>query len=713
MSRRNVVAPLVPCLWLVLSSAALGQPRPYIGYVYPAGGQQGTTVQIRLGGQQLDEVRGVLVTGAGVQASVVEYRRRLNPQENQLLREQLRELKKTPSASAGTGTAAPASLSEEDRRALGEKIQERLAEYVQPPACAAIASIVIAKVTLAKDASPGARELRLVTRRGVTNPLVFQVGQTPEVRRKPMISARIQVLGKEELALRKRPDDEIEQTVILPCTVNGQIASGEVNRYRFTARKGQRLVFVTSARSLIPYIADAVPGWFQPVLTVYDSSGKEVAYDDDERFKPDPVILFEVPRDGEYTFTITDALYRGREDFVYRVTVGELPYLTSIFPLGARVGKTPAIKLSGWDLGPASRIGPAPDAAPGIWSVEASRAGVVSNAVPFALDVLPEAAEREPNDAPPQARQVKLPVIINGRIDKPDDLDMFSFEGKAGRKIVVDVVARRLDSSLDSLVKLTGPDEKLLAYNDDHEDPGSGVNTHHADSYLLATLPADGTYRVTLADAAQGGGEAYAYRLRISPPRPDFALRVVPSALTIRAKTAAALTVHAIRKDGFAGPIKLVLKDPPEGFTAQPVSIAPGKDVATLRIRTTLTATEAPVSLHVQGVAQIGGGQVEHEAVPAEDRMQAFLWRHLVPASELWVTVFDPAFQPPPRRVCKVAIPPPEAQPAEKTKAGEQKPKFTKKQVAGRLRQLKLLFEDGLITDDLYARKVAECEAVQ
>ena len=41
------------------------------------------------------------------------------------------------------------------------------------------------------------------------------------------------------------------------------------------------------------------------------------------------------------------------------------------------------------------------------------------------------------------------------------------------------------------------------------------------------------------------------------------------------------------------------------------------------------------------------------------------------------------------------------------------KPKFTKQQVAGRLRQLKRLFEDGLLTEDFYARKVAECEAAR
>ena len=142
------------------------------------------------------------------------------------------------------------------------------------------------------------------------------------------------------MALRKRPADEVEQRITLPCTANGQIASGEVNRYRFEARKGQRLVISAQARQLVPFMADAVPGWFQPVLAVYDAQGKELAYDDDYRFKPDPVIFFEVPKDGEYVFTINDAIYRGREDFVYRVTVGELPFVTSIFPAG-RAGRAP------------------------------------------------------------------------------------------------------------------------------------------------------------------------------------------------------------------------------------------------------------------------------------------------------------------------------------------------------------------------------------
>ena len=41
------------------------------------------------------------------------------------------------------------------------------------------------------------------------------------------------------------------------------------------------------------------------------------------------------------------------------------------------------------------------------------------------------------------------------------------------------------------------------------------------------------------------------------------------------------------------------------------------------------------------------------------------------------------------------------------------KPLFTKKQVVSRLRDLKRLYEEGLLTDEFYWERVAECDAAQ
>ncbi len=252
-----------------------------------------------------------------------------------------------------------------------------------------------------------------------------------------------------------------------------------------------------------------------------------------------------------------------------------------------------------------------------------------------------------------------------------------------------------------------------MAFNDDCEDPAAGINTHDADSYFTARLPADGTYFVQLGDTARNGGEEYVYRLRISSPQPDFALRVVPSSIALRSKSSATLNVHVVRKDGFTGPIKLSLKDPPEGFSAAPASVSGTQAVARLTIKTTLKLTDQPVNLAVIGSATIEQQEVTRDAIPAEDRMQAFLWRHLVPAAELKAVVFDPAWQPPPKRVPRTRPQTEvEAKPAvAATEGTTNKIRFTKQQVAGRIKQLKLLFEEGLLTDDFYEQKVAECEA--
>ena len=65
---------------------------PQIGYVYPAGGQQGTTFTVEVGGQQLRDVDQVRVSGSGVRVSVVEYVRELDNDERRDTERFLRDL---------------------------------------------------------------------------------------------------------------------------------------------------------------------------------------------------------------------------------------------------------------------------------------------------------------------------------------------------------------------------------------------------------------------------------------------------------------------------------------------------------------------------------------------------------------------------------------------------------------------------------------------
>jgi len=689
---------------------ALAQPTPYIGYAYPAGGQQGTSFEVKLGGQRLDGLEDALVSGDGVTAEITDFFRKMNNQDLTLLREQaklIRQQQKRKNGNAGR------RLSPTDQRILNN-IESRLAEYVARPASVSIAELAYVKVTIAANAKPGPREIRLVTARGMTNPLAFHVGQVPEVTRQPMRTSNMQVLGKEELALRNRPADETEQTIELPCSVNGQIASGEVNWYRFKAKQGQKLVLSCSARQLIPYIADAVPGWFQAVMALYDEDGKQVAYNDDFRFKPDPTIFFEVPANGEYRLCIHDAIYRGREDFVYRISIGELPTITSIFPLGGSLESMKDVNLDGWNLAGA-RVNPIDPSTRSATALEptvrlsAVVDSVVSNRMPYAMSSLNESLEREPNNEMSEAQKVELSTIVNGRIEHAEDVDLFAIEAKAGQTLVAEVTARRLDSPLDSMLEIRDAKGLLIAANDDYADVASGLSTHHADSYVMTKLPNDGVYYVQIRDTSQGGGKAFAYRLRLSPPRPDFELRAEPSGVAIRSGKAVGVNVYAVRKDGFDGDIRIRLDDSGKRFSSSSPVLRSGADSTKLWIKATRGLTDSPVELSIEGVANIAGNQVVRRAVGCEDKMQAFLWRHLVPSEEEFAAIiFNPKGEP---EFGRTLPPPPSKSDLQKATLANP-PQFTAKQVQGRLRQLRLLFEEWLITDDFYNAKVAQCETL-
>jgi len=80
MSRlsKKVPAAFALCGLLLMLIGARVQAQPktsgaYIGYVYPAGGRQGTTVQVRIGGQRMDGAYGAIVSGEGVHAEIVDY----------------------------------------------------------------------------------------------------------------------------------------------------------------------------------------------------------------------------------------------------------------------------------------------------------------------------------------------------------------------------------------------------------------------------------------------------------------------------------------------------------------------------------------------------------------------------------------------------------------------------------------------------------------
>jgi hypothetical protein len=128
-----------------------------------------------------------------------------------------------------------------------------------------------------------------------------------------------------------------------------------------------------------------------------------------------------------------------------------------------------------------------------------------SPAHPLLVERDPILVEKEPNNGFRAAQPVAFPLELQGIVGQPQDVDVFRFEGKGGQRLVLEVFAARFGSPLDPLLTLYDSGGQVVAGSDDVD--GS------TDARIDVTLPRDGVYYLSVADANDQGGPQYLYRL--------------------------------------------------------------------------------------------------------------------------------------------------------------------------------------------------------
>ncbi len=296
--------------------------------------------------------------------------------------------------------------------------------------------------------------------------------------------------------------------------------------------------------------------------------------------------------------------------------------------------------------------------------VTVQRDGLRSNALPLAVDDLPEAIETEPNDTPAAAQAVAVPVVINGRIQAPGDADYFAFQAEAGQTLALEVNARRLGSPLDSILTLYDSTGRKLAEHDDPApqavpnalgtgvendsgasiDPRDALLIHRADARLVHTFESAGKYVVRIGDVTDQGGQEYAYRLKIAPAEKDFALRVKTDVANVVQGDSALVAVNVFRRNGFDGPVRVEVQGLPAGFVASEATIPAGQNDGQL----TLSApADAATGLHTPrflGKADVDGRVLRREGILLETVGQAFYIKHMLPTEGFLLHVGKNAF---------------------------------------------------------------------
>lgn len=224
------------------------------------------------------------------------------------------------------------------------------------------------------------------------------------------------------------------------------------------------------------------------------------------------------------------------------------------------------------------------DAPVGIYAFRLATGKGVSNTRLIMIDDLPSVADNGNNKTLATAQAIPFPAAVDGAAEA-ESYDFFKLTVSSGQKITVEVVARRLGSALDPIIRLLDAAGRELAYSDD--EPGIG-----ADSRFVYQFAAAGDYFLEVRDIRYQGSPNHRYRLRIG----NFPLVNTPFPLAGQKGTSPKLTV--------AGP---------SGEEVSPLNVAVPADVASGRLPMAVKYSQGQGSAALTLITSAAPEQVEFE----------------------------------------------------------------------------------------------------
>jgi len=452
------------------------------------------------------------------------------------------------------------------------------------------------RVMVDKGAAPGIRALRVGAAYRLSEPVSFEISALPEM--SEPVTNRFSGGGAAVAAL--------------PACLNGRLHGAGADRYRFQALKGMTLVAFTESR-VLPC------GGFRPVLTFTDAAGKPcgdvTVYDAGAA----PAVVFEVPQDGAYALEVKAAASEGCGDAcVYRVKFGELPLVTGFAPPGAQEGESLNVMLRGHNLAQ-KRVRLFTGGKNGALCLEALTEGaLVRPGLRFDLSEEADASEQEPNDSPESAQPVEVPCVVNGALEQAGGRDVFRFNGTAGDVVWVDAHAAALGSPLKPVVTVRNSRGETVARGAYDTNGTAAAALQVRDPSVPVRLDETGAYQVEVADAEGRSGEAFVYRLRVGPPRPDYQVWMTPASLNIPADGSALVTVFLQRMHGFEGEVRVALEYPPLSIACEGGVIPAGETSCRMTVSTDgVRFPHTVFGLSLTASAETGEGRrVKRRVVP-------------------------------------------------------------------------------------------------
>ena len=566
-------------------------PNPRLLVVSPAGGQQGTQVEVTIEGDDLDEATDLIFSHPGI-----------------------------------TATA---------------KLTARPFETAPQPFSTTYT------VTVAKDAPPGFHDVRVAGRFGVSSPRTFEVSDLPQVAETSDNHAanKAMPLPLDTVVNGKADPDQFDyytfeakagQTVTVLCVaraIDSRVkalvtvlnAAGEQMRFGRSTHRREPVVHFTAPAdgAYLVKIADAMyqggsPFFYRLVVSTrpfIDSVWPPVAAPG----STGTFTLFGHNLPGGIFVPDASPADAGLEHVEVQIAAPNQPQVFGLSAASTR-HEPHEIEVQGFEHRLASPQGP-------------------SNPFFISLTSLPVIVEEEPrNDFRAQPQPLTLPCEVVGRFYADRDRDWFSFEGKKGEAYSVEVFSERLSLPTDPslLVEHVAKDaagKETVRTVVEHDEPEQRFTNQPFDApthdpAVHFTADADGTYRVVVRDLYAGSSaqKRHVYRLVVRQADAEFQLVatckalvelsafrdvVYPANPTLCRGGTQTIKLQAYRRGGFNGSIMIAVEGLPPGVTCLPVPLAAGEHQATVVLTAAADAPAWRGPIKVVGTATLRDGAPE------------------------------------------------------------------------------------------------------
>jgi len=519
-----VAAATTATLWPGVEAAPPAAPE--LMSIFPFGGQQGTEFHATISGRSLETASSVWFDCDHLSATISGV-----------------EIQKAPESASATEKPSPR----------------------QPVQLLSLA------VKVAPGAEPGIHYLRVMNRGGLSNDLAVRVHAE---------RAEMEIEGQHEQPGTAQP------VRAYPVVVNGKIASpGEIDLYVFEAKEGETLRFDALAAGV----------GFDPYLTLYEPTGSwfnsdrltELAFGDEPISYPESplhaTLSYQFQRKGRYIVQVGGFLGAGGPDHIYQFSIRrEFRDEPETDPMrAAHLSQTPSDIL--WKERTWKRE-LNPDRLKVLWSraVEslyrpgsaAKKDGEESGAgSQMGIPEIPVIKiDDDPHGASSEPAPITIPVLLEGKIESPGDVDRVKFRVEKGEQVTIEV------QTLEKTIPEFNPYLRIVSTGGDEvfTNVHSRVNTcgdtilKQVEPKTTYSFPREGEFILEIRDITHlYGDRTFTYRVLLRQQVPHVGeVRIPEDQVNLVAGEVGKLSIDTDQEEGYDGYVALSIEGLPEGVRA-------------------------------------------------------------------------------------------------------------------------------------------------